>query len=180
MAFYDKNSYLENDVIGNFLNENCPKCGATLLGNKRGDKWCSNAGGVGTSVCEYGLKDEPSDQQIITELAKKVMGWHREIHFRDLEDQYGDTYWVDKTGLAVAKDGLWNPLQNIADAFMLLKKLKHMEPVVYYVEQTVVPDKVGWGCNIGGEVIERGHHTAQEAICHAVYRMVKRGKREWQ
>lgn len=124
MAFYDKNSYLENDVIGNFLNENCPKCGATLLGNKRGDKWCSNAGGVGTSVCEYGLKDEPSDQQIITELAKKVMGWHREIHFRDLEDQYGDTYWVDKTGLAVAKDGLWNPLKNIADAWMIVEKIK--------------------------------------------------------
>jgi ribosomal protein S27AE len=41
--------------VGEFINESCPKCGATLLANKRGDKWCSNAGGVGMSACGYEL-----------------------------------------------------------------------------------------------------------------------------
>jgi hypothetical protein len=41
--------------VGEFINESCPKCGATLLANKCGDKWCSNAGGVGMSACGYEL-----------------------------------------------------------------------------------------------------------------------------
>lgn len=37
-----------------FIDEKCPKCGAALLENKRGDKWCSNAGGAGMAACNYG------------------------------------------------------------------------------------------------------------------------------
>lgn len=32
---------------GEFCNKRCPKCGATLLKNERGDEWCSFPG------CEY-------------------------------------------------------------------------------------------------------------------------------
>ncbi len=39
------------DLIGYFIDEYCPRCGAKLLGNKRGDKWCSFVG------CTYGLVD---------------------------------------------------------------------------------------------------------------------------
>jgi hypothetical protein len=30
----------EGDLIGYWINEKCPKCGADMLGNKVGDKWC--------------------------------------------------------------------------------------------------------------------------------------------
>jgi uncharacterized membrane protein YebE (DUF533 family) len=43
------------DLVGDYIDERCPKCSATLLGNKRGDKWCSNAGGITLSGCQYGL-----------------------------------------------------------------------------------------------------------------------------
>ncbi len=36
---------------GEFCNKRCPKCGATLLKNERGDEWCSSPG------CEYLLKE---------------------------------------------------------------------------------------------------------------------------
>ena len=39
-----------DDLIGNFIDEKCPRCGATLLGNKVGDKWCSYI------RCSYGLR----------------------------------------------------------------------------------------------------------------------------
>ena len=32
---------------GEFCNKRCPKCGAMLLKNERGDEWCSSPG------CEY-------------------------------------------------------------------------------------------------------------------------------
>lgn len=48
----------ERDLVGDWIDEQCPKCGATLLGNKRGDKWCSNAGGASSSPCSFGLKEE--------------------------------------------------------------------------------------------------------------------------
>jgi hypothetical protein len=38
-----------DDFLGEKINEKCPKCGANLLGNKVGDKWCSLVG------CDYSL-----------------------------------------------------------------------------------------------------------------------------
>lgn len=43
---------INDDFLGGKINEKCPKCGADLLGNKMGDKWCSMVG------CDYGLRDE--------------------------------------------------------------------------------------------------------------------------
>lgn len=37
---------------GNFIEKNCPKCGARLLGNSVDDEWCSFV------ECDYGLKEE--------------------------------------------------------------------------------------------------------------------------
>lgn len=41
-----------DELYGDRTDERCPKCGANLLGNKVGDKWCSMVG------CDYGLRDE--------------------------------------------------------------------------------------------------------------------------
>lgn len=46
---------MDDQLKGEWINEQCPRCGASLLGNKRGDKWCSNAGGALMSACSYGL-----------------------------------------------------------------------------------------------------------------------------
>ena len=37
----------DNELYGDWIDERCPKCGANLLGNKVGDKWCSLVG------CDY-------------------------------------------------------------------------------------------------------------------------------
>jgi|GEM_PF-1898563 len=39
----------DDDLLGDWTDERCPKCGANLLGNKVGDKWCSLVG------CEYDI-----------------------------------------------------------------------------------------------------------------------------
>lgn len=47
---------VRNDgFLGEKINEKCPKCGADLLGNKVGDKWCSMAG------CDYGINAPEGD-----------------------------------------------------------------------------------------------------------------------
>lgn len=38
-----------DDLIGDRIDERCPKCGADLLTNKVGDKWCSLVG------CDYSI-----------------------------------------------------------------------------------------------------------------------------
>ena len=40
----------QKDLTGDFINEYCPKCGASLLKNQARDKWCSQIG------CDYSLK----------------------------------------------------------------------------------------------------------------------------
>jgi len=40
---------VRDDEIGDWIDEKCPKCGADLLGNKVGDKWCSLVG------CDYSI-----------------------------------------------------------------------------------------------------------------------------
>lgn len=52
----------DNDnLIGHFTNEICPKCGAHLLKNKRGDKWCSWIGGNYIAGCDYGTEGGQND-----------------------------------------------------------------------------------------------------------------------
>ncbi|MGG3884324.1 BC1872 family protein [Brevibacillus panacihumi] len=73
---------------------------------------------------------EPTEQQIIETLATKVMGWGREIRFRSDEDEVGDYVWaVPETGEVMALEYKWNPLQNIADAWMIVEKLKQIRPI---------------------------------------------------
>jgi hypothetical protein len=45
----------EGDLIGYWINEKCPKCGADMLGNKVGDKWCSLVG------CDYSINAPEGD-----------------------------------------------------------------------------------------------------------------------
>ncbi|TQR29416.1 hypothetical protein C7Y45_28880 [Brevibacillus brevis] len=55
-----------------------------------------------------------TDQQIILTLATKVMGWKR----------YGETdFWYGDNG-NLFDHSFWNPLQNIADAWMIVEKIK--------------------------------------------------------
>ena len=46
---------------GNWIEEKCPKCGCSLLGNRRGQKWCSFVGGVSVPACDYGLEHSSTD-----------------------------------------------------------------------------------------------------------------------
>lgn len=39
----------DDELYGDWTDERCPKCGANLLGNKVGDKWCSLVG------CDYSI-----------------------------------------------------------------------------------------------------------------------------
>jgi ribosomal protein S27AE len=45
------------DYEGLEIKENCPRCGAKLLENKHGNKWCSEAGYQEGSRCRFGLED---------------------------------------------------------------------------------------------------------------------------
>ena len=45
----------DDELYGDWTNERCPKCGANLLGNKVGDKWCSMVG------CDYGINAPEGD-----------------------------------------------------------------------------------------------------------------------
>lgn len=57
-----------------------------------------------------------TEQQIIETLATKVMGWERK------NDDYVD--WWMNDGVFICRAYEWNPLQNIADAWMLVEKIK--------------------------------------------------------
>lgn len=39
------------DLLGDFIDKDCPKCGAQMLGNNVGDEWCS------FTECDYGCED---------------------------------------------------------------------------------------------------------------------------
>ena len=49
----------DDDLLGKCSKERCPKCGANLLENKRGDKWCSFIG------CDYSI--DASEKESRTE-----------------------------------------------------------------------------------------------------------------
>ena len=62
-----------------------------------------------------------TDQQIILTLATKVMGWKR----------YGETdFWYGDNG-NLFDHSFWNPLQNIADAWMIVDKFRNKkDPII--------------------------------------------------
>ncbi|TRY22523.1 hypothetical protein FOI68_22245 [Brevibacillus sp. LEMMJ03] len=79
--------------------------------------------------CAIEKRSEVKEQQIIETLATKVMGWHRELHPKDEKDQYGDFVWCNESGEVMALVYKWNPLQNIADAWMIVQKMAKADPV---------------------------------------------------
>jgi len=98
------------------------------------------------------------ERQLIDALAQ-VMGWE-----------------VDRNGFF---DGEyvrpnWNPLQNIADAWMLVEKLT--ERADFALEKDC--DSSGWICEVTLALnyvrVGKGE-TAQEAICNAVYALWESG-----
>lgn len=54
----------QDEFIGEFIREKCPRCGCNLLANKAGDKWCSFIGGTGIAPCTYGLEDQPKEETL--------------------------------------------------------------------------------------------------------------------
>ncbi|RFB35708.1 BC1872 family protein [Brevibacillus sp. VP] len=61
-----------------------------------------------------------TEQQIIVTLATKVMGWER----------YQETdFWFGDNG-NLFNSSLWNPLENIADAWMIVEKFKNGDPIL--------------------------------------------------
>jgi len=105
-----------------------------------------------------------TEQQIIVTLATKVMGWKR----------YGETdFWHGDNG-NLFDSSLWNPLQNIADSWMLVEKLESMGMAVELYTETYAPRN----CKIWLDstvIAEDEGETIQEAICKAARKVV-----DWQ
>jgi len=62
-----------------------------------------------------------SEQQIINTLATKVMGWDTHT------DVDGNEYWIIDGKWFPKK--CWNPLHNIADAWMIVQQMAKADPV---------------------------------------------------
>ena len=60
-----------------------------------------------------------TDQEKIELLATKVMGWHK----AKLMGEY-PWYWCDSGGHGKCSVSSWNPLTNIADAWMIVEKMQ--------------------------------------------------------
>jgi|GEM_PF-1341133 len=111
-----------------------------------------------------------NEQQIILTLATKIMGWKR----------YGETeFWHGENG-NLFDPSLWNPLQNIADAWMIIEKLKdnfdsvyvgHTSDGWYCQFQSMLPPKE-FGALFSTEDYDGEGKTAQEAICKAALEAV--------
>ncbi|MCR8983206.1 BC1872 family protein [Brevibacillus laterosporus] len=110
-----------------------------------------------------------TEQQIIVTLATKVMGWK----------QYDETdFWFGDNG-NLFNSSLWNPLQNIADAWQLMEKLKQR----YFCEVVMTEGEDGyyhWMARFT-EVLESPYQvnrfkaiekTAPAAISKAAYKLV--------
>lgn len=54
----------DDELTGEYIDKNCPKCGATLLGNKVGDEWCSFIGGRNVKACDFGLDFDKKRDEI--------------------------------------------------------------------------------------------------------------------
>lgn len=102
-----------------------------------------------------------TEQQIIEALAVKVMGWEK----RDLQEL---GYWYHE-GKVVCRRGNWNPLQNIADAWQVVEKLRQSLSV------RIESHSDGWYVELKNHIdlpISGEGKTAQEAICKAAMEAV--------
>lgn len=104
-----------------------------------------------------------TDQEKIYLLATKVMEW---VH-----DGVGN--WVDdESGLILCRLENWNPLRNIADAWMIVDKLRAVGFGV-----NVFGSGTGFNCEIyeftGTSLADVDGKTAQEAICNAAINLLE-------
>ncbi|NGQ95447.1 hypothetical protein G3578_09805 [Brevibacillus sp. SYP-B805] len=104
-----------------------------------------------------------TEQQIIETLATKVMGWEK----RDLQEL---DYWYHD-GKVICRRGNWNPLQNKADAWMIVKKLEQEFDAV-----CLMKEGEEWRFYVGrydADEYEATAPTAQEAICNVAIKAVE-------
>jgi hypothetical protein len=104
-----------------------------------------------------------NEQQIIETLATKIMGWKR-------IDGYG---WQQGDSDFNPVIGEWNPLQNIADAWMIVEKFR-----VAGFGVNVFGSGTGFNCEIyeftsGTSLADVDGKTAQEAICNAAITLLE-------
>ncbi|MGG1442119.1 hypothetical protein ABE354_08670 [Brevibacillus laterosporus] len=105
-----------------------------------------------------------TEQQIIVTLATEVMGWKR----------YQETdFWLGDNG-NLFNSSLWNPLQNIADAWMIVEKFKNGDPIlrakfaallpvlIYQIEPKDI-------CNAAMKVVEQGESNSEKGL-HVPFR----------
>ncbi|MGG1249917.1 hypothetical protein ABE205_19415 [Brevibacillus agri] len=101
-----------------------------------------------------------TEQQIIETLATNVMGW--EVVNSEVTGKPRWFYQPDKQFCLEMID--WNPLQNIADAWMLVEKFE---------DSLTLESWEGFICEICSPVCVRAHEkTAQEAICKAALKVI--------
>lgn len=93
--------------------------------------------------------------QIIETLATKVMGWKQ-------RQDWEKTVWENGHEWLVME---WNPLQNIADAWMIIEKLGDYRLMKEASDNHIC---IFWDTN--GVGIGK---TAQEAICNAALKAIK-------
>lgn len=101
---------------------------------------------------------EMTEQQIIETLATKVMGWETR---RSVD---GNVVWVVVDGIPCK---LWNPLQNIADAWQVVEKLVLERGISIEMQSSIREFRVSFN----GEDWTYGD-TAQEAISKAALLMI--------
>ncbi|ERM19017.1 BC1872 family protein [Brevibacillus laterosporus] len=106
-----------------------------------------------------------TDQQIILTLATKVMGWKR----------YQETdFWFGDNG-NLFNSSLWNPLENIADAFQVVDRLLSH----FYIFELVGVEN-GWVAIfklvdvnfIYPKMFDGAGKTREKAICKAAMEVV--------
>ncbi|QDS35231.1 BC1872 family protein [Brevibacillus brevis] len=103
-----------------------------------------------------------TELQIVLTLATKVMEWKR----------YEETdFWYGDNG-NLFNSSLWNPLQNIADAWQVVEKLRTDGFGV-----NVFGSGTGFNCEVyeftsGTSLADIDASTAQEAISNAAYKLV--------
>jgi hypothetical protein len=107
-----------------------------------------------------------TEQQIIETLATKVMGWiPKKDYF--VGDKRIDCFLTDEGKRIAAYQ--WNPLQNIADAWMIVQKMAKADPVTshrfqealsMYCIYDITPERICWAAwqslNTPVTVIRRG------------------------
>ncbi|WP_312117668.1 BC1872 family protein [Brevibacillus reuszeri] len=104
-----------------------------------------------------------TEQQIIETLATKVMGW----------SQWDGLWCKDRSHTTfICKVADWNPLQNIADAWMIVEEMRKRQyyfvVAICFNGYEVYPERVD-GSKICGEVYAE---TAPRAISMAAYKLV--------